>query len=61
MKNKKVPEARELLDGRYGIFIDGLCVGVVHSLEEMKEWFAKRRPEPRIPQNLGTAIRKLKP
>lgn len=53
-------EVREFLDRRIGIFVDGLCVGVVYNSEELKEWFAKRRPEPKIPQSLSTAIGKMK-
>lgn len=53
-------EVREFLDNRIGIFIDGLCVGVVHNQEELKEWFSKRRPELKISQSLNTAIGKMK-
>lgn len=53
-------EARQLLDGRIGIFLNGLCVGVVHNWDELQSWFAKRRPEPWIPQDLNTAIRRMK-
>lgn len=35
-------EIRDLLDGRIGVFHDGLCIKVFHSYEEMQEWMESR-------------------
>lgn len=50
-------EVRDLeSEGRFGIFKDGVCQGVVHSQEEVKRWFWERSGEEEVAQSLHRAI-----
>lgn len=59
MKEDKL-EIKSLLDGRWGIFKNGLCQAVVRSHEEAKNWYAIRQAaQIGDPNALANAIRKL--
>lgn len=54
-------EIRDLFDGRFGIFKNGLCKVVVKSREEADDWFHKHNSSGiSISNSLETAIRKLR-
>lgn len=56
----RLREVKDLHDGRLGIFDDGLCVGVVHSQEELKAWVTARQPVKSAIQGVARAIEKLR-
>lgn len=50
-------ETRDLHDGRFGLFHNGLCVKVFRTEEELTEWLRARSPiQPDSSKSLNHAI-----